>query len=313
VLDRPRPSIPCTVEHSPPFPTDAQRAALVVRHVNGRERLDDALDACEALIEPVGSKVMEPQMVYFCGKEDGADRNSEELQQRRKILYKLTSELSRAYAALANDMEKAGYSSGRTSSIKARAAHFEHLRESVQLRSNDRLDMKMYEAKMRRLIDMYIVAEHSRKISELEDFSLVELIVKRGVDAVQALPEAIRESEENVAETINANVRDEIVEKQATNPEFFARMSTLLEEIIRFARRPRHRVRRLPDPRCRPDARDTRPNQIHRLSNQPHHAPAKIPLRQPWRRRATRHKRGRRRALQRPRRLEGPSPKRTSR
>jgi type I restriction enzyme R subunit len=207
---------------------------IVARIAAGRERLDDALDACEALIEPVGSKVMEPQMVYFCGKEDGADRNSEELQQRRKILYKLTSELSRAYAALANDMEKAGYSSGRTSSIKARAAHFEHLRESVQLRSNDRLDMKMYEAKMRRLIDMYIVAEHSRKISELEDFSLVELIVKRGVDAVQALPEAIRESEENVAETINANVRDEIVEKQATNPEFFARMSTLLEEIIRL-------------------------------------------------------------------------------
>lgn len=205
------------------------------RIAEGRERLEDALDTCEALIEPIGSQMMAPQMDYFCGRENDTNEDSEELQQRRKILYKLTAELSRAYAALANDMEVAGYSAGRAATIKWRVAHFEQLRESVQLRSNDRLDMKMYEAKMRRLIDMYIVAEHSRKISELEDFSLIELIVQRGVtDAVKELPEAIRESEDNVAETINANVRDEIVEKRATNPEFFARMSDLLEEIIRL-------------------------------------------------------------------------------
>lgn len=205
------------------------------RIAEGRERLEDALDACEALIEPIGSQQMEPQLDYFCGRESDQTRDLEELEQRRKILYKLTAELSRAYAALANDMDKAGFSASRTASIKSRARHFEKLRESVQLRSNDRIDMKMYEAKMRRLIDMYIVAEHSRKISELEDFSLIELIVKRGMtEAVKELPDSIRESEDNVAETINANVRDEIVEKRATNPEFFARMSQLLEEIIRL-------------------------------------------------------------------------------
>jgi type I restriction enzyme R subunit len=215
---------------------DEDVAGLIVdRIAAGRERLEDALDACEALIEPIGSQHMEPQLDYFCGQEDGPDRDGETLQERRKILYKLTAELSRAYAALANDMEKAGYAAGRTAAIKDRAVHFEKLRESVQLRSNDRLDMKLYEARMRRLIDMYIIAEHSRKISQLEDFSLIELIVERGIDeAVGALPETIRTSEDNVAETINANVRDEIVEKQATNPEFFARMSALLEEIIRL-------------------------------------------------------------------------------
>lgn len=209
-------------------------AGLIVDRVEaGRERLDDALEACEALVEPVGSRQMEAQLDYFCGRAGSTDPTTDELEERRKLLYKLTAELSRAFAALANDLDKAGYSVTRQASLKAAAGYFEKLRESVQLRSNDRLDMKLYEAKMRRLIDMYIVAEHSRKISELEDFSLIELIVERGIDqAVAALPETLRGNEDNVAETINANVRDEIVEKQATNPEFFARMSELLEEII---------------------------------------------------------------------------------
>ncbi|MTB51863.1 type I restriction endonuclease subunit R [Lewinella sp. W8] len=215
---------------------DAEDVAglIVDRIAAGRERLDDALDACEALIEPIGSHFMEPQMVYFCGQEGGPSRDDQELQQRRKVLYKLTAELSRAYAALANDMAKAGYTDGQTSAIKSRVVHFEKLRQNVQLRSNDRIDMKMYEAKMRRLIDMYIIAEHSRKISELEDFSLIELIVEKGKAAIASLPENIRASEDNIAETINANIRDEIVEKRATNPEFFERMSSLLEEIIRL-------------------------------------------------------------------------------
>ena len=42
---------------------------------------------------------------------------------------------------------------------------------------------------MRHLIDTYIRAEESEKVSAFDDMSLVQLIVERGADAVEALPE----------------------------------------------------------------------------------------------------------------------------
>ena len=205
----------------------------------GRERLDDALEACEALIEPIPGHGMEPRLVYFCGREPRrpADPPAEELTARRKLLYKLTAELSRAFAALANDLEKAGYSPSQTLHLRQRTKAFEALRQSVQLRSGDKIDLKRYEADMRRLIDLYIQADPSEKVSNLEDYTLIQLIVERGVDeAVAAMPEEMQASEDNVAETITANVRAEIVEKQPTNPAFFAKMSELLDELIDLRR-----------------------------------------------------------------------------
>ena len=52
--------------------------------------------------------------------------------------------------------------------------------------------MKAYEPAMRHLIDTYISAEESEKISAFDDMTLIELIVKRGEDAVQALPKSIK-------------------------------------------------------------------------------------------------------------------------
>ena len=208
------------------------------RIATGRERLEDALDACEAVVEPAGSRELGPQLDHFCGDVNARnvpEEIQEELQHRRKVLYKLVAELSRAYAAMANDMDRAEYAPERAAGIKRKVVHFEKLREAVMLRSNDKIDLKRYEAKMRRLIDMYIVADHSRKISDLEDFSLIDLIVKRGVnEAVEALPETIRQSEDNIAETIDANVRDEIVRRKEGNPAFFGRMSALLEELVQL-------------------------------------------------------------------------------
>ena len=199
---------------------------IVDRLEAGRQRLHDAVDSCEALVEPLGRTNFDAQMDYFCGRSQGETQVDEiELQQRRKLLYKVTAEASRAFAAIAADLDS-------PETYRSRVDYFEKLREAVQLRSGDRLDMKQYEADMRRLLDMYVTADPSRKISDLEDYSLIELIVERGAGAVDALPEAIRENEDSVAETIQNNVRKEIVEKQQTNPEFFARMSQLLEEII---------------------------------------------------------------------------------
>jgi type I restriction enzyme, R subunit len=58
--------------------------------------------------------------------------------------------------------------------------HFESVRKEIQLASGDWVDLKQYEPAMRHLIDSYIAAEESKKVSAFDDFSLVELLVKDG-------------------------------------------------------------------------------------------------------------------------------------
>ena len=63
----------------------------------------------------------------------------------------------------------------------------------MKLASGDYIDLKMYEPAMRHLIDTYIQAEESEKVSAFDDFSLVQLIVERGAEAVNALPRVFGE------------------------------------------------------------------------------------------------------------------------
>jgi type I restriction enzyme R subunit len=62
--------------------------------------------------------------------------------------------------------------------------------------------------------------------------TLIQLIVERGANAVDALPKGIKQSQEAVAETIENNLRKVIIEQQPTNPKYFGEMSTLLDELI---------------------------------------------------------------------------------
>ena len=71
---------------------------------------------------------------------------------------------------------------------------------------------------MRHLIDTYIRAEESEKVSAFDDLSLVELIVERGAEAVNQLPEGIRKNKEAVAEVIENNVRKLIIDESPINP-----------------------------------------------------------------------------------------------
>ena len=79
----------------------------------------------------------------------------------------------------------------RSTRIKAEVDHYEKVRNEVKLASGDYIDLKMYEPAMRHLIDTYIRAEESEKVSAFDDMSLVQLIVERGPDAVDALPKGI--------------------------------------------------------------------------------------------------------------------------
>ena len=149
-------------------------------------------------------------------------------------LYKLTAALVRAYANLANEMPEAGYADAETQEIKAEVDHYEKVRQEVKLASGDYIDMKLYEPAMRHLLDTYIRAEESEKLSALDDLTLVELIVEQGEAAVKSLPKGIRENPEAMAETIENNVRRLIIDEMAVNPKYYEKMSELLDALIQM-------------------------------------------------------------------------------
>jgi len=90
----------------------------------------------------------------------------------------------------------------------------------------------MFEPAMRHLLDTYIRAEESEKVSAFDDLSLVQMIVERGEQAIESLPTDIRKNREAVAETIENNVRRLIIEETALNPKYYEKMSQLLDALI---------------------------------------------------------------------------------
>ena len=169
---------------------------------------------------------------YFSSKDHGNAEQLKDNEPQRLSLYKLTAALVRAYANLASEMAEAGYTRLRRGPSRTRSTFYENLRNEVKLHSGDAIDLKQYEPAMRHLIDTYIRAEESEKVSAFDDLSLVQLIVERGADAVEALPEGIRKNKEAVAETIENNVRKLIIDESPINPKYYEKMSELLDALI---------------------------------------------------------------------------------
>jgi type I restriction enzyme R subunit len=199
----------------------------------GRERLEETREAVKALCEPVEMpRDSAAYLRYFCAAESGNAAQLKENEPKRVALYKLAAAYLRAYANLANEMRDAGYSDADVQEIKREVDHYEKVREEVKLASGDYVDMKMFEPAMRHLLDTYIRAEESEKVSAFDDLTLVQLIVERGENAVDLLPDGIRRDEGAVAETIENNVRRLIIDEMVVNPKYYERMSELLDALI---------------------------------------------------------------------------------
>lgn len=199
----------------------------------GKERLDEALEELALLREPVQPpKDSLAYIRYFCGNPERED-DLKETAEKRTVLYKNTVALIRAYANIAAEMEEAGYSTREIDEIKKKLDFHLKLREEIRRASGETLDLKTYEADMRHLIDTYIQAEESRKISPFENMSLLDLIVNSGIaDAINSLPTGIKSNKEAIAETIENNVRTKIIKEHLIDPAYFEKMSKLLNEII---------------------------------------------------------------------------------
>lgn len=199
----------------------------------GREKLDEAIEAIELLCEPVEMPKGELQFIhYFCGNTEIVS-DLQEREPARIALYKSIASLVRAYANIADDMEAAKYTGADIARIKTQIDRYVSIREIIRKASGETLDLKAYEADMRHLIDTYIEADEPRKISPFDNISLLDLIVKTGIaDAITSQLGGLRGDKTAIAETIENNVRSKIVKDHLTDPEFFNRMSSLLDEII---------------------------------------------------------------------------------
>jgi type I restriction enzyme R subunit len=113
--------------------------------------------------------------------------------------------------------------------------HYVDVREFVRRASGEEIDLKAYEADMRHLLDTYIEADESRKISPFDGVGLLDLIVKSGVAAaISGMPSGLRSDKNAVAETIENNVRRKIMQERLNDPAFYEKMSALLDEVIKF-------------------------------------------------------------------------------
>ena len=208
------------------------------RLAEARHDLEDAREAVRALCEPVAEPRDEVDYFhFFCARDSGNAEQLKDNEPKRLKLYKFVAALLRAYANIAGELAEAGYKADEIAKIKAEVDHFAKATDTVKRNSGDYIDLKAYEPAMRHLIDTYIRAEVSEKISAFDDMSLLQLIVECGPDALDAQLKGIMKSDEAVAETIENNVRKLIINESPVDPAYYEKMSKLLDALIEQRRK----------------------------------------------------------------------------
>ncbi len=201
----------------------------------GKADLDAAREALKYLCEPVEMpKDIEQYLHYFCGDAANPEAllNTETL---RISFYKLTASFLRAYAAIAQNLEPAGYSVAEIQALERETLFYSDLRAAIKKHSGEELDIKPYEADMRHLINTYIQADPAENLGNLSSLTLTELIVDTGInDAIaKKLNQKGKLSKNSIAEGIINNVRKTIIRDQLTDPKFYDEISKLLEDLIK--------------------------------------------------------------------------------
>ncbi len=204
----------------------------------GRCQLDAARETLHYLCEPVAQpREVEQYLYYFCGNvNDPEALNATE--PLRIAFYKAVVTFLRTYAAVARNLEAAGYSDAEITTLEKETKFYADIREAIKQHSGEELDIKPYEGEMRYLINTYILADPAENIGNLSDLSLTQAIIETGIhDAIaQKLNKKGNLSRNAIAEGIINNVRKTIIRDQLTDPEFYREMSKLLNDLIKQRR-----------------------------------------------------------------------------
>jgi len=200
------------------------------RLAEAKKYLDATLEELDDLCGGVSAPRTQIDYIhYFCGEDGVGGIDDEACSRSREKLYKLVNRLICAYAEIKGDMDDAGYTFAGQADIEKEVVFYTALKETIGNTSGDFIDLKSYEADMRRLIDTYIKAEDRRKLGEFDNLTLLDFVLAQG-------KQLDGKNKEVAAEAIENNIRKKIVEKILLNPKYYEKMSVLLDELIKARR-----------------------------------------------------------------------------
>ncbi|GAA9344767.1 HsdR family type I site-specific deoxyribonuclease [Helicobacter pylori] len=177
---------------------------------------------CESVKEPKDER---DYIAYFCGSD--LEKNA----QKRRLFYQLVGAFLRMFVEL-NNLEKPIYSKEETQKIKQEAEFYRHLQKVVGLSSGDSVDLKSYSEEMRRILDAYIKATDSEVLFQIEDQGLCEVLAQMNVNDFNKALSQVFKNESSMAESIANNTKKRIIEKEASDPKYYEKLSSLLNDLI---------------------------------------------------------------------------------
>ncbi len=191
-----------------------------------KKKLEETRDQLRSLCESVKEPKDETDYIaYFCGSD--LEKNA----QKRRLFYQLVGAFLRMFVEL-NHLEKPIYSKEEMQKIKQEAQFYRHLQKMIGLNSGDSVDLKSYSEDMRRILDAYIKATDSKTLIKIEDQGLCEVLAQMDIDDFNKELSEVFKKESSMAESIANNTRKRIIEKEASDPKYYEKLSSLLNDLI---------------------------------------------------------------------------------
>ncbi|WQY40944.1 HsdR family type I site-specific deoxyribonuclease [Helicobacter pylori] len=191
-----------------------------------KKKLEEARDQLRSLCESVKEPKDETDYIaYFCGSD--LEKNA----QKRRLFYQLVGVFLRMFVEL-NHLEKPIYSKEEMQKIKQEAQFYRHLQKVIGLNSGDSVDLKSYSEDMRRILDAYIKATDSKTLIKIEDQGLCEVLAQMDINDFHKELSEVFKKESSMAESIANNTRKRIIEKEASDPKYYEKLSSLLNDLI---------------------------------------------------------------------------------
>ena len=223
------------------FEKEDVEGLLKGRLEEGRKALEEALERCDALSEPVlPPKGVDEYCDWFCydpARTPAEDQEAElaSKAQLREDFYQGCLAAVRAWTDIAQETDEAGYSAEEAAALKERVRNYDMLREAIMKRAGDFVDLKRYDAEMRALLDNFVTARHASKLADFEDLSFLDLIGpdKAGpTEEADSTSEGALGGERGVAETLVANVRRYVFRKKEANPAEYRKFSERINRLL---------------------------------------------------------------------------------
>ncbi|GAA6896116.1 HsdR family type I site-specific deoxyribonuclease [Helicobacter pylori] len=192
-----------------------------------KKKLEEARDQLKSLCESVkeSKDEMEDYIAYFCGSD--LEKNA----QKRRLFYQLVGVFLRMFVEL-NHLEKPIYSQEEMQKIKQEVQFYRHLQKMIGLNSGDSVDLKSYSEDMCRILDAYIKATDSKTLIKIEDQGLCEVLAQMDINNFHKELSQAFKKESSMAESIANNTRKRIIEKEASDPKYYQKLSSLLNDLI---------------------------------------------------------------------------------